>query len=411
MAHAHQTDVAALTPPRDIDGLRSKALIAGGVGLVGCVAGFIFDRDHFFRSWLIAYLMFLGIALGSMGLLMIQHLSGGAWGVFRRVFEASSRTLPLLALMFLPIILGMGTLYSWTHPEHVAADHILQHKAVYLNVPFFLIRALIYFAGWIGIAWTLSRLSRRQDEGDMSVNLRIQYVAGAGLVFYAFGATFAAIDWIMSINPHWFSTLFGFIFIGGQGLAALSFTIVVSTFLVNRAPMENILKPSHFHDLGKLSLAFVMLWAYFNFSQYMLVYAANLVEEIPYFITRITNGWQYLALFLVAFHFVVPFLLLLSRDLKRMPHRLVWVSLALLVVRYIDLFMLVSPEFGADGANLHMASGEHASHFYVHWLDLAAPLAVGGIWLWMFFTQLAQRPLVAFSDPYLREAMESSGGH
>jgi hypothetical protein len=176
--------------------------------------------------------------------------------------------------------------------------------------------------------------------------------------------------------------------------------------------MADLLKPSHFHDLGKLSLAFVMLWAYFNFSQYMLVYAANVVEEIPYFITRISNGWQYLALFLVVFHFVMPFLLLLSRDLKRTPQRLVGVAVWLLVIRFIDLFMLISPEFDSHGANLHLAAGEeHMSGLYVHWLDLAAPLAVGGLWLWMFFTQLAQRPLLAFRDPYLREALETTGGH
>ncbi|MBI3047516.1 MAG: hypothetical protein HYY76_04315 [Acidobacteria bacterium] len=403
---------SAYAPPADIDEYRLRALLVGIVGLLVSAIGFVVDRDHFFRAWLVAYLLFLGIALGSMGLLMIQHLSGGAWGVFRRVFEASSRTLPLLALLFLPIVLGMGTLFPWTHADHVAQDEVLRHKAVYLNTGFFLARAFVYFAGWILIAWTLTRWSRLQDEGDIRVNLPIQYLAGGGLVFYTFAATFAAIDWIMSINPHWYSTLFGFIFIGGHGISALSFTIVISTVLARRAPMDVMLKPSHFHDLGKLSLAFVMLWAYFNFSQYMLVYAANLVEEIPYFVTRINGGWQYLALFLVVFQFAVPFLLLLSRDLKRMPHRLVWVSLALLVVRYIDLFMLVSPEFDmASGANLHVLPGEHESHFFVHWLDLAAPLAIGGLWVWMFFTQLAQRPLVAFADPHLREALETTGGH
>jgi hypothetical protein len=398
--------------PADIDLRRSRALVAGGVGIAACVLGFVFDRGHFFRAWLIAYLLFLGIALGSMGLLMIQHLSGGAWGIFRRIFEASSRTLPLMALLFLPIVLGMGSLYPWTHPELVQEDEILRHKAAYLNTGFFLVRALVYFAGWIAIAWTLSRLSRRQDDGDASVNLRIQYVSGGGLVFYALAATAAAIDWIMSINPHWYSTLFGFIFIGGQGLSALAFTIIVSAFLARQAPMANLLRPSHFHDLGKLSLAFVMLWAYFNFSQYLLVYAANLIEEIPYFITRISHGWQYLAIFLVIFHFAVPFLLLLSRDLKRMPHRLIWVAAWLLVIRFIDLFMLVSPDFeAATGANLHTLAGEHESVLFVHWLDLAAPLAIGGLWLWMFFTQLAQRPLLAFRDPYLREALETTGGH
>jgi hypothetical protein len=402
---------ARYSPLPDVDRLRSRALMVGVVGLVACGIGFVVDRDNFFRSWLIAYLLFLGIALGSMGLLMIQYLSGGAWGVFRRVFEASSRTLPLLALLFLPVVLGMGTLYPWTHPDHVLADEVLQHKAPYLNIPFFLVRALVYFAGWILIAWTMTRWSRQQDEGDSSLNLRLQYLSGAGIVFYTFAATLAGIDWVMSINPHWYSTLFGFIFVGGHGLAALSFTIAISVFLARREPMEHIFKPSHFHDLGKLSLAFVMLWAYFNFSQYMLVYAANLVEEIPYFITRISHGWQYLALFLVLFQFVVPFLVLLMRDLKRTPYRLVWVALALLVLRYVDLFMLVSPEFASSGANLHLLEGEHESTFFVDWLDLTAPLAIGGLWLWMFLTQLAQRPLLALGDPYLREALETTGGH
>jgi hypothetical protein len=398
-------------PPEDLDSRRTSALTAGAVGLVACAVGFVIDRDHFFRSWLIAYLLFLGIALGSMGLLMIQHLSGGAWGVFRRVFEASSRTLPLLALLFLPIVLGMTSLYPWTRADVVQQDEVLLHKVAYLNTGFFLLRALVYFVGWILIAWTLTRWSRRQDEGDMSVNLRLQYLSGGGIVFYAFAATLASIDWIMSLNPHWYSTLFGFLFVGAQGLSALAFTIVVSALLVKRAPMASLLKPSHFHDLGKLSLAFVMLWAYFNFSQYMLIYAANLIEEIPYLIARTSHGWQYVALFLVVFHFAVPFSLLLSRDLKRMPHRLIWVALALLLVRYIDLVMLVSPEFDATGVNVHMMAGEHEAGFYVHWLDLAAPLAVGGLWLGMFFTQLAQRPLLAFRDPYLHESLETTGGH
>jgi hypothetical protein len=397
--------------PAELDGLRSRALVAGIVGLVACGIGFVAARDHFFRAWLIAYLLFLGIALGSMAFVMINHLTGGTWGVFRRVFEASSRTLPLLAVLFLPIVLGMGSLYVWTHPDHVMADEVLQHKALYLNTGFFLLRALIYFAGWILVAWTLTRWSRQQDSGDASVNLRLQYLSGGGLVFYALTATFAAIDWVMSINPHWYSTLFGFIFIGGQGLSALAFTIVISAYLWKRPPMSGILRPRDFHDLGKLSLAFVMLWAYFNFSQYMLVYAANLVEEIPYFITRISHGWQYLALFLVVFQFAVPFLLLLSQDLKRTPSRLVLVALGLLVVRFIDLFMLVSPEFLPTGLHAHMAETEVETSFFVHWMDLAAPLAIGGLWLWMFCIQLAQRPLFAVGDPYLRESLETMGSH
>ena len=401
------------TPPvADIDGPRSRALIAGAVGLVLCALGFVFDRDHLFRSWLIAHQLFLGIALGSLALLMVQHLSGGAWGVFRRIFEASSRTLPLLALLFIPILLGMGSLFTWTHADHVQADAILQAKAPYLNTPFWLVRAFVYFAAWIGLAWLLSRLSARQDAGEVAVNVTIQRLSGAGLVIYALTVTAAGIDWIMSINPHWYSTLFGFLMMGGQGLAALAFTIIAATYLFRREPMASLLKPFHFHDLGKLMFAFVMLWAYFNFSQYLLTYAANLVEEIPYMTVRTSNGWQFLALFLVIFHFAVPWLLLLSRDRKRNPHRLVLVAAWIIFVRFADIFMLVSPEFdAATGSNLHLLEGEHVSHFFVHWLDLAAPLAIGGLWLWMFLTQLRERPLLAVGDPYLRESLASGGGH
>jgi hypothetical protein len=404
-------DITYTPPAADLDARRSRALIAGAVGLAVSALGVIFARDHFFRAWLISYLLFLGIALGSMALMMIQHLSGGTWGVFRRVFEASSRTLPFLAVLFLPVVFGMGTLFTWTHEEHVQADEILRHKAFYLNVPFFLIRAAVYFLCWIGLSTLLNRLSIRQDTGDLSVNIPLQRWSGAGLVIYALTVTFAGIDWIMSINPHWYSTLFGFLMMGGQGLAALAFTIVVSTFLVRREPMSALLRPHHFHDLGKLMFAFVMLWAYFNFSQFLLTYAANLVEEIPYMIARTSHGWQYLALFLIVFHFAVPWLLLLSRQTKRTPERLVLIAAWILFMRYADLYMMVTPEFASTGENLHMLTGEHDSHFFVHWMDLAAPLAIGGLWLWMFFTQLRQRPMLAVGDPYLAESLASGGGH
>jgi hypothetical protein len=199
--------------------------------------------------------------------------------------------------------------------------------------------------------------------------------------------------------------------IGGQGLASLAFTIVVATFLFRREPMSRLLKPQHFHDLGKLMFAFVMLYAYFNFSQYMLTFAANLVEEIPYMTARIRNNWQYLALFLTIFHFAVPWLLLLSRNLKRNPHRLVVIAAWMIFMRFADIFMLVSPEFASSGENLHMLQGEHVSRLFVHWTDVAAPLAIGGLWVSVFLTELRKRPLLASGDPYLREALESGGSH
>jgi len=411
---ATHADTMTFTPPvAEIASRRNQALVAGVVGVALCGVGFAVARDHFFRAWLISYMLFLGISLGSMALMMIQHLSGGEWGVFRRIFEASSRVLPLLALLGLPILVGMQTLYPFANEQLVATDHILQHRAPYLNSTFFIVRYVFYFASWIGLATLLNKWSAIQDSGDVAVNTRLQRLSGAGLVIYALTVTFAGIDWIMALNPHWFSTLFGFLMMGGQGLAALTFTIVAASFLVRRAPMAGLLQPHHFHDLGKLSFAFVMLWAYFNFSQYLLTYAANLLEEIPYMLARTSNGWGYVALFLILFHFAVPWLLLLSRDLKRNPHRLVLVAIWILFMRYVDIFMLVSPEFASTGENLHLLTGggEHESHFFFHWLDLAAPLAIGGLWLWMFYTQLAKRPLFAVGDPYLRESLQSGGGH
>ena len=398
-------------PAADIDVPRSGALIVAGIGLVGCAIGFYMNSEQFYRSWLIAYLLFLGITLGSMALVMIQHLSGGAWGVFRRIFEASSRTLLLLIVLFIPVLVGMTSLYPWTDSMLVQGDPILKQKAPYLNTWFFIARAVLYFAGWWGLSYLLNKWSQRQDAGDVAINTSLQRLSGAGLVIYALTVTFAGIDWIMSLNPHWYSTLFGFLMMGGQGLAALAFTIIVATFLFRREPMSRLLKPQHFSDLGKLMFAFVMLYAYFNFSQYMLTFAANLTEEIPYMTARISNGWQYLALFLTIFHFAVPWFLLLSRNLKRNAHRLVVIALWMIFMRFADIYMLVSPEFAADGRNLHAITGEHASHFFVYWTDLAAPLAIGGLWVWMFFTQLKQRPLFAAGDPYLREALESGGGH
>ena len=404
--------------PEDVAARRGTALIAGIVGLVVCAIGFVFDRDHFFRAYLTAYMLWLGISLGSLALMMVHHQSGGAWGmVIRRIFEAASRTLPALALLFIPIVLGMGHLYPWTHADHVAHDPLLQHKSLYLNTPFFLARAVFYFASWIGMATLLNRWSRLQDEGDIASTRRMQVLSGGGLVLYGLTITFASVDWVMSINPHWYSTIFGFLFMGGQGLAALAFTVVVATLLWRRDPMRHVFNAGHFHDLGKLMLAFVMLWAYFNFSQYLIIYSGNLVEEIPYYIGRTSHGWQYLALLLVVFHFAVPFSLLLSRDLKRSANRLVLVAIAILVMRYADLFFLISPDFASNGVNLHLLpaapGGEeaHASHLFIHWLDIAAPIGIGGVWVWLFLTQLVRRPLLPLRDPNLADALQSAGGH
>jgi hypothetical protein len=385
--------------PADLVARRRPALIVGIVGFVVCAIGFLLDREQFFRSYLVAYVFWLGIPLGSMALMMVHHMSGGAWGlVTRRIFEASSRTLPMLALLFIPIVLGMHDLYVWTHADHVEHDPVLQQKTLYLNTPFFIGRALFYFGSWIGVAWFLNRWSLDQDGGDVAATRKMQQLSGAGLVLYGLCITFASVDWVMSLNPHWFSTMFGFLFMGGQGLAALAFTIAVAVVLSRRPPVAGVYNAGHFHDLGKLLLAFVMLWAYFNFSQYLIIYSGNIAEEVPYYIVRTTHGWGVVALLLVVFHFALPFLLLLSRDLKRSADRLVQVAIAIVVARLVDTFFFVAPEF-------------HPAQFYLHWLDVAAAIAVGGVWAWLFLTELAKRPLLPIRDPQLAAALENAGGH
>jgi hypothetical protein len=319
--------------------------------------------------------------------------------------------MPLLTILFIPIVLGMSRLYPWMSPGAMEHDEVLRHKALYLNQTFFLIRAAFYFAGWNLIAFRMSALSKRQDEGDVATTRSMQKLSGGGLVFLGLSITFAGVDWVMSLNPDFYSTMFGFIFMNYLGLAGLVFTIIVATYLAGREPMKGLFRASYFADYGKLTLAFVMMWAYFQFSQYLLVYAANLADEIPWVIRRINNGWEFLAVFLILFQFFVPFFILLSRPLKRHPERLVKLAIFLLVMRFVDMFMMVAPEFTSTGANVWLSAGAHTSRIFVSWLDVVVPVAIGGIWFWGFWGQLRQRPLLPIGDPYLAAALESTGGH
>jgi hypothetical protein len=383
-----------IAPPR-VASLQRFAMVVGVAGLALCALGFVADREHFFRAYLLAFVFWIGIALGSLALSMVHHLSGGAWGVvIRRVLEAASRTLPFMALLFLPIAFGMHELYLWADPEAVAQDAILQHKAPYLNVPFFLARAAIYFVIWSALAYLLSKWSLEQEQqGENGQALRMQRLSGLGLVLYALTVLFMSVDWIMSLDPHWFSTIYGILFMGGQGLSALAFTIAVAVLLSRTEPMSRVIVPAHLHDLGKLMLAFVMLWAYFSFSQFLIIWSANLPEEIPWYLRRMGGGWQWVGLALIFGHFVLPFVLLLSSDVKKGGRTLVGVAVTVILMRIVDLFWNIGP--------MH-----HEEHFGATWLDAAAPIALGGVWLALFLWQLRTRPLLPMGEPYLAEALE-----
>ena len=374
--------------------VQGGALVVGGLGIIACIVGLFAAREAFFRAYLVSYMFFLGLGLGSMAILMIQYITGGAWGaVIRRLLESATRTLPLMALLFVPIALGLGHLYEWAIPEHVAHDPILQHKSLYLNVPFFLGRAVFYFVAWLTTAYFLNRWSLEQDAAATPrLTRKLEMLSRGGLLLYALTMSFAAMDWGMSLEPHWTSTLYGVMFMGGQGLSTFAFVITMAMLLAERPPFSRIITPTQFHDLGKLMLAFVMLWAYFALSQYLIIWSANLPEEIPFYLTRTKGGWQWVALVLILIHFVMPFLVLLSRDVKRHARAVATVACVLIVARFVDLFWLLRPAVAPEG-------------FAIHWLDPAVAAAIGGTWMWLFVSQLKTRPVLPLNDPAIpREA-------
>jgi hypothetical protein len=387
-------DAAAFSAPADIDRVQRLALITGAVGLVASLLGLWLSPQSFYRAWLVGWVFWVGVTLGCLAISLLHHLTRGAWGlVIRRVLEAASRTLPVLLVLALPLVFGLKDLYEWARPEAVRADALLQAKAPYLNVPFFLARLVLYFLVWGGVAFLMSALSRRQDrQPDPGLTRRMQLIAGPALAAYCLAVTFAAVDWLMSLQPHWFSTIYGVYLMGSQGLAALAFLITFALWLSRREPMSRVLQPRHFHDWGKLFFAFVMLWAYFSFSQFLIIWAGNLPEEISFYLPRMRGAWGALFLAIALFHFLLPFLLLLSRDLKRNAKRLVVVAILMLVMRWLELVWQVEPAF-------------HDHHAGFYWLYLVAPLTLGGFWFAWFLRELKARPLLPINDPYLPEAI------
>jgi hypothetical protein len=387
---------ATYTPPASLDALRQRSLIVGVIGLVAAAAGAFFSPGQFFHAYLLAYLFWLAAALGGLALTMLQHLSGGGWGVvLRRTFEAAARTLPWMALLFVPLVFGLRDLYPWTDTAMVAEDPILREKAIYLNTPFFLARAAVCFAVWIGLALWLTRWSAQQDRtGDPALAVRMRNTSAIGMVLYFITMTVASIDWAMSLEPHWFSTMYGFLFVIGQGLMGLSIAIVVARRLSREAPMSGVFNAGHFHDFGKLLFAFTMVWAYLSFSQFLIIWSANLPEEIPWYQHRTSHGWEYIGLALVAFHFAVPFIVLLSRRSKRNAAILAGMALWLIVARFLDLFFMIGPEAYTSGLGFH-------------WLDVAAAVGLGGVWVALFLSNLRSRPLLPLRDAGLENALHA----
>jgi hypothetical protein len=371
---------------------QTRALIVGVVFALATIVGFIVDTSHSLHAYLIAYMLCLGLTLGSMAWVMVWHLTGGDWGVpVRRLFEAAIGTLPMMIIAFVPILIGIHKNYIWSQPAEIAHnEHIARQAAQYLSLKLFLVRGILYFVAWGILAYYLLHWSHQQDNPpDRTFSAGYRGLSAAGIVVYAWTLTFATIDWIMSLTPDWTSTIYGLIFLVGQGLIAMCFVVIVGHLLRFHEPLSELLQSRNFHDYGKLMLTFVMLWAYFSFSQWLIIWAGNLPEEIHWFIDRIHGDWGYVAFVLILGHFVIPFTLLLSRPLKQDSRKLVWVAVWLFLMRYLDLYWNIEPNFSRERLN------------YI-WLDAVIPIAMLGLWLAYFFRNLRQRPLVVLHDPHFR---------
>ena len=390
-----------------LDRLQGQAFAVGFVGLIlwaafGAAAGHregLAGWQQFYRSYLFAYVYWVAIPLGCTGILMLHHLTHGRWGfAIRRIVEAGSRTLAWMAALFTPIVVGMQKMYAWARPEDVQADSILQQKRWYLNPAGFTARAVIYFVVLLTVVYLLNRYSRQQDQtANPALPHRMAVVSGPGMVLWGLIVTGAAVDWVMSLEPHWHSTIYGMLFMVIEGLAAMSVSVFVLRKLSGSEPFKEAIDSKQFHDLGNLMLALVMLWAYLSFDQLLIVWAGNLKDEIPWYMQRAFGAWAPVGVTLLLLHFAVPFLLLLQRTVKRRLNALSKVAALLIVLTLVDIYWIVVPAYQGNTPRPHL-------------LDLCAVIGIGGIWLGAFLMELKRFPLLPLHDPRFEGALEPSHG-
>ncbi|MFV0387359.1 MAG: hypothetical protein ACK5NT_01280 [Pyrinomonadaceae bacterium] len=398
--------------PAALDKLQSVSIILGVIGLIVCAIGFSVSTESALRGWLLGFIFWAGIGFGGLGILLLQYLTGGAWGVMiRRISEASSRTIPLLAIIFAPI--GIGVYYLYDFANLFGHDDVMINmRGWYSDPKWWLVRSVLYFILFSVMAYLLNKWSMEQDQSstyeDSAKCLGTATAfSGPTLVFFVLTVTFATVDWTMMLEPHWFSTIWGFLFVAGWGLSGFCFSVAIMAFLSDKMPMENVYGKRHFHDIGKLMLALVMVWAYFNFSQYLIIWSGNLTEETPYFLVRSKGIWGTIGIFLILFHFAFPFLILLMQDFKRKARLLAAMAIFLLFMRLVDMYYIIGPSPRVGEVSQHLLAMPFRFSIY----DIAGPIAVGGIWMWVFLRELKSRPLVPINDPFLQNAIEHGKGH
>lgn len=382
------------TPPTGITRFQPVALGIGVLGIVVSVVGFVTNRAQFFRSWLPSYLFWFSIVAGALAVLMLQYVTGGEWGLMiRRPLGAAARTMWVMLLLFIPIAIGFRDIYPWANTAWEGFHEIHALKGKYLNPQFFFIRVAIYFAFFLIWAWRIRVLSLEfYRNRSPYTELSRRKWAASGLVLVVLVMTFLSIDWMMSTEPKWSSTMYGITFTVGCGLSAFAFVTFFLARLAHTDAMSKVLRPTHLRDLGNLMLAFVMFYAYTSFSEYLLIWYANVHEEIPHYLVRQHGMWGVLAGLIIVFHFFLPFFMLLMRPIKDRPQTIAVVTVIIIVMRYIAIYWLVAPSWYGD-------------HFAYSWMDLSSLIGIGGIWLWAFIGQLKGQTIIPIHETWVEEAI------
>ena len=386
--------------PSSIFKLDKVALVVGILGIIGLIAGAVMNPTEFFRGYLVGYIFWFMITIGSLGILMLQYLTGGMWAfVIRRATEAAAKNLPLMFAAFLPLIVGIPHLYMWADHAKVEKDHLLHSKVAYLNTPFWIARGIFFFLIWMAFWWFIKKKEEDyQERPSHKTALSLRHAGAFGLVTVALTLTFASVDWVMSLDPYWYSTMFGISFIVGCLLGAMALAVAFTAKLSDHPPLSDLVEPGHFRDLGNLMFAFIMLWAYTAFSQFLLIWYGNIKEEIPYYIIRSHGVWGVAAVLLIVVHFFVPFFLLLLRGVKERARAIFWVAIVVLLMRVVDLHWVISPMWS------------HGHEFHMNWFGLISILGIGGIWMFLFIRSLASQSLVPARASHMEEEEALSHG-
>lgn len=366
----------------------------GAVGLITSLAGYFINSDQFFFSYLVSFVFFTGIGLAALIMVMIHHITRSSWGtIFRRIPEAMASNFLVWAVFAIPLVLGIHNLYHWSHEDAVISDSILQGKSPYLNTTFFVIRQFIYFAIWGFLGYKLHKISTEMDEtNDWGITTLMRKISAPGIPLFAFSVAFASFDWLMSLDPHWFSTMFGVYFFAMFFQAFWPVMILLVFFMQRQGLLQNTIGKVHIYDLGAWFFAFTVFYAYIAFCQFLLIYYANMPEETLWYYNRLQGSWKYIAYSLILFRFLVPFVVLLNREAKHNPRILIATSVLVIATHFAEVYWIAMPIMNGQGISFS-------------WMDLTTLLGLGGIFFGLFFNKFKNHSMIPVNDPYLEESL------